>query len=149
MDDEQATRYYRQAEADLHHAREELYKPSDDVVKYTVCTSARTSLYRYLSCLYALHHEGEDLKPLDKGTKPLQELLDEVTEYYEELGTIDFSPVRCKCKNVKDILNGDEIYFCNNLQQVRTCTDLASIARKLVIDEIYDGEEPDVDITGS
>lgn len=125
----------------MEKARAELYKPKEDVVAYHACTYSRSALYHYLSCLYVPHVQEED--KVEKGEVTLDELVSLVGAKHDEVKEMDFSSVRCIRKDVKDVLNDDEIYFCNNVDQINTCTDLAKKIRKLVINTTFEGVEPE------
>lgn len=143
MSDEKLLKLYKQAVSDFHKARNELYKPSDDVVTYSACTFSRSSLYHFLSCLYV--HGTKDRDPaIEKGRKTIEELIRYSQENYPKVKEMDFNPVRCKNKNVKDVLNDDEIYFCNDAEQIMVCTNLADQIRELIIDRVFDGVQPEV-----
>jgi hypothetical protein len=141
MSDEKLLRLYKQADADFHKARNELYKPLDDVVTYSACTFSRSALYHFLSCLYV--HGTNDTDPMiEKGRKTIDELIKYGKDHYPEIKEMDFNPVRCKNKNVKDVLNDDEIYFCNDPEQVMICTSLAEQIKELISDRVFDGNPP-------
>ena len=145
-----------QAETSLNRARNELYKPLDDVVNYSACTFSRTALYNYLSCLYILH-SGDEVdavaddqakfmkQSVDDGTKTMDELIAFVSKHEPEVKKLDFESVRCVNNNIKDVLNDDEIYFCNDTIQIYTCTDLAEKIKGLVVKNAFGGIQPDID----
>lgn len=145
MSDERLTDLYSKAESDLANARGELYKPEEDVVKYSACISARSALYHYLGCLYVLNEDDVDYQTLVKGSKSIEELIESVSEYNTGVGKIDFNPMRCKCNDIEDVLNNEEIYFCNNTEIVRSCTELAEQVRELVISDVFDGTQPEIE----
>lgn len=142
MDDERLTKLYAKADKLLSKATEELYKPQEDVVNYSACISSRSALYHFLGCMY-LHFTDEEVdKSLEEGKMSIDELLNFARQYSNELGEINFDIMRCSCENVEDILNNEEIYFCNNTEIVQGCTNLAKKVKKLVINNAFDGVAP-------
>ncbi len=155
MSDEKLRQLYIQAESSLNRARNELYKPLDDVVNYSACTFSRSALYQFLSCLYILHSgdatdEVTSDKPdymrrsVEDGTKTMDELIAYVGKHVPEVKKLDFEPVRCTHNNIKDVLNDDEIYFCNDTIQIYTCTDLAEKIKGLVLEKAFGGIQPGI-----
>ncbi len=145
MNKDRLLKLFSKAESDLSKARGELYKPEEDVVNYSACISARSALYHFLGCLYVLDletGEEEEDNSLEKGKKTIDDLALRAGRRHPGLRQIDFSPMRCSCKEVKDVINNDEIYFCNNTEVVKYCTGLAEQLRELVIDDAFGGEEP-------
>lgn len=142
MDDERLTKLYAKADKLLNKATQELYKPQEDVVNYSACISSRSALYHFLGCLY-LHHSNEEVdKSLEKGKITIEELLQFAQEYSPEIGEINFELMRCSCEDVEDILNNEEIYFCNNTEIVQGCTNLAKKVKKLVVNNAFNGVAP-------
>jgi hypothetical protein len=133
MKKEIINRMYRKADADLARARDELYKPEEDVVLYSSCISARSALYHYLGCLSILDRKKADIVSIEKGTKSMDQLIQEAGIKYPEVAKMDFSAVHCKRKNIENILNYDEINFCNDTDRVNQCTNLAYQLKEIVI----------------
>jgi len=123
---------YRKADADLARARDELYKPKEDVVLYSSCVSARSALYHYLGCLSMLAHKKVDNDPIENGTKSMDQLIKEAGKKYPEVAKMDFSAVHCKRNDIKNIITDEEIYFCNNTDMVNKCTNLANQLKEIV-----------------
>lgn len=144
MSEERINKLYLKGESLLSRAHNELYKPKGDVVKYSACISARSALYYFLSCLY-LYHDGKDEKgEIEDGSKTIEELIDYVGDYHEGISDIDFSQMRCKYKDIEDVVSNDEIYFCNNTEIINTCTELADQTRELVINNAFGGNAPKI-----
>lgn len=142
MDEERIVKLYTKADNLLSNATDELFKPQEDVVNYSACISARSALYHFLGCLYLYHTDEEIDNSLEKGKLSIDELLDFAEQFDSEIGEINFDLMRCSCENVEDILNNEEIYFCNNTEIVQGCTNLAKKVKKLVVANAFDGVAP-------
>ncbi|HKJ44275.1 MAG TPA: hypothetical protein VJ991_00485 [Balneolales bacterium] len=132
MKREVINRIYRKADADLARARKELYRPEEDVVLYTSCVSARSAMYRYLVCLSMLSRKKGDIDSIEKGKKPMNQLIKEAGKKYPEVAKMDFSAVHCKRKDIKNVLDNEETHFCNNTEMVNRCTNLANQLKEIV-----------------
>lgn len=130
MNKENLNQLFRQADTELNIARNELYKPSRDVVTYSVCISARSALYRFMQCLYQLYAE-ENNKPVEESLS-LFELLEFSRQYDENLNTLDFSRMNCINRDVRQEKE-EHVYFCDDTCMVQECTDAAVAVRELVI----------------
>lgn len=142
MSDERVEKLYTKADKLLSKATEEIYKPKEDVVTYSACISARSALYHFLGCFYVYKSEKEVDKSLEEGKKTIDELIEYAEQHISEIGDIDFSPMRCTCKDVKEIVNDDEIYFCNSVGIVKECTDLAKKVKDVLIRDAFGGQAP-------
>lgn len=142
MSDERLENLYTKADQLLSQATEELYKPEEDVVTYSACISARSSLYHFLGALYVFNSDEEIDTSLEKGKLTIDELIEHAEQFNNEIGEIDFSPMRCSCKDVKEIVNNEEIYFCNSINIVKECTNLAKKVKDVVLNNAFDGVAP-------
>lgn len=131
MNTETIKTQFKQAEDDLKRAKGELYQPMEDVVNYCVCVSARSALYRYLNTLYLyLSKDGpEDLR--DDLT--LDELIKQCSKKSESVGKLNFDNINCKHLDVR---KSEEIYYCNDVEIVNHCTELAEQVRELLLDHL-------------
>ncbi|TVQ09347.1 MAG: hypothetical protein EA364_14165 [Balneolaceae bacterium] len=132
MNKENLNQLFRQADTELSTAQNQLYKPSHDVVTYSVCVNARSALYRFLQCMYLLYADDKS-KPVDDSVT-LIELLEFSRQYDDGLKRIDFSKMNCLNRDVRQE-KGDEFYFCDDTCTVRECADAAASVRKLVIEK--------------
>lgn len=133
MDKEIINSMYRKADAELARARNELNRSEEDVVLYSSCVSARSAMYHYLGCLTMLARENIDIDSIDNGTKPMDQLIKEAGKKYPEVAKMDFGAVQCTRKDIKDLLNYDEIVFCNDTDIVNNCTNLADQLKEIVM----------------
>lgn len=120
-----------QAEEDLEKSRMELYKPAEDVVRYSVCIFARRALYRYINCLY-LFYKDENGEPAGE-SQSLEELFAYCSKYDERIKAMDLESIYCKGKGM---ISDDEpeVFFCNDVFKLKYCSDLAENVRELVIE---------------
>jgi len=125
---------FKQADSELYNARNELYKPADDVVNYSVCVFARSALYRFIYCLYLLYTEENGDTPEEGLT--MEQMMEYVNQFNPKAVEIDFSNVHCKSK-VEVTETRDDLFFCNSVNHVKYCTDTADKVRELVIEKAW------------
>jgi hypothetical protein len=132
MNNENLKELFKEADEDLERARNELYQPSGDVVNYAVCVSARSALHRFMTCLYVIHarENSREIKSL----KTVDEMASEIKKYSEKLDQLDFDGVHCSCT---DVMNREDIFYCNDVNKVKYCTDLADSVRDLVLEKSW------------
>lgn len=117
-----------QAEADFERSQEELYRPSTDVVVYSACFFARRALHQYLYYFFK-KFEG----PIE-GRSPhditIQEMAEYCAKYREDIGKIDFESMHC---SKSDVLEEEEVFFCNDVDKVSSCKNLAEQMRHIIM----------------
>lgn len=119
-----------QAEADFDRSRNELYRPSTDVVLYSACFYARRALHSYLFYYYKkFQGPGSDKSPHDLTVK---EMVDYCARYDKRIGQLDIDGMHC---SKSDVLEEDEVYFCNSVDKVNSCKNLAEQMHELVAGE--------------
>lgn len=131
MDNQNITELFRQADEELKKAKEELYKPAEDVVNYSVCVSSRKALYSFLNCLYVISAR-ENNDPV-KETNTIKELVEHCRKYNDQLNTIDFSDVYCRQREIEE--GEEEFYHCNDVYKVKFCTHLAEKIKEFVTEK--------------
>lgn len=131
MEDKKLNQLFKQADLELNRAREELYHPSGDVVNYSVCVFARSSLHRFLTCLYEVHAR-KNSEPVET-LQTLDQLISAVKRYTHKLDEVDLSGLGCSNRNV---LNQDDVYYCNNVDKVKYCADIAERVKELVVEQL-------------
>jgi len=125
---------FKQADSELYSARNELYKPAEDVVNYSVCVFARSALYRFIHCLYLLYTEESGDTPEEGLT--MEQMMEYINQFDSNAEEIDFSNVHCKSK--PDVTETrDDLFFCNSVNHVKYCTDTADKVRELVIEKAW------------
>lgn len=142
MNNERIEKLYTKADELLSKATEELNKPEEDVVNYSACISARSALYHFLGTYYVYKSQEEVDKSLEQGKMTVDELIEYAEQHISEISEIDFSPMRCTCKDVKEIVNNDEIYFCNNIDTIKGCTKIAQKVKDIIVSDAFDGKAP-------
>ena len=133
MKKEIISRIYRKADADLARARNELFKPEEDVVYYSSCVSARSAMYHFLGCLSVIEKEKADINSIENGLTPMDQLVREAGKKFPEVANMDFSSVECQCMGIQNLLNDEETHFCNNSEMVTHCTNLADQLKEIVL----------------
>jgi hypothetical protein len=121
------------AEEDLNHARQELYRPSTDVVSFSACVSTRRALYRYLEALANTYAAKNNDSFAEDGT--IETLIDFCSKYNDQIKQIDFSSLNCKCNDIMED-GEEEIVYCTNVEKVNYCTELAEKVRSIIKEEI-------------
>ncbi len=131
MSKSKAKQLFEQATEELNHAKQELYKPSTDVVSFSACASTRRSLYHYLEGLANIYAEKHQDSFQEDGT--IETLIEFCSKYNDDIKNLDFSSIDCKCN---DLMNKDdeEIVLCTNLEKVNYCTKLAEEVRQIALD---------------
>lgn len=129
--DESVQQLYNKAEEELHKAKQELMRPSADVVNFAVCANARSALYHYLVSLYTIHSRDRNETP--KENLNLKQLIEECRRYDDRIQNKDFTCVKCQERNV---LSDEEIFFCDDVSQVQACTNMAEEVRALINEKI-------------
>lgn len=124
---------FLEAEEDYQRAKEELYRPIEDVVAYSACISSRRALYKYLLGLTELHTR-ENEESFDN-TNSIEELIKYNSKYSKELKDIDFSALNCKCEEMSELNAEDEPVYCTSVNKVSYCTGLAEDVRKILIEK--------------
>ncbi len=116
-----------QAEVDFDRSQEELYRPSTDVVLYSACFFARRALHHYLYYYYKkFDGPGADKSPHEL---TIQEMADYCAKFEKRIGKIDFEAMHC---SKSDVLEDEEVFFCNDVDKVSSCKGLAEEMRKIV-----------------
>lgn len=127
MEQQLIKQMYQQAEDDLSKAREELYRPSHDVVKIAGCISARQALHNFLKCVYLLHKPKSNGQDAD-GLR-LQELIDFSKTADERFSEIDFSCLQCSDEKIGQ---NECTHYCYDINHINSCAMLAEKTQKIV-----------------
>ncbi len=118
-----------QAEADYNRAQEELYRPSMDVVHYSACYFARKSLHHYLYYCYKKFGGGDTGKPARELT--IEQMARYCSRHDDRIARINFEEMHCR---KADVLDDEEVFFCNDVDKVNSCKSLAEQMREIVYD---------------
>jgi hypothetical protein len=132
MKNEKVKQLFRQADTEFDRAQRELYQPSHDVVTYAVCINARSSLYRFMQCLYLLY-SGDDVTEVDDSLT-LLELVERCRKFDKKLESLNFSKMNCINRDVRQE-HEEDVYFCDDTCMVQECTDYAGMVRELVLEK--------------
>lgn len=116
-----------QAEVDFDRSQQELYRPSTDVVLYSACFFARRALHHYLYYYYKKFDGPEADKSPHELT--IQEMAEYCAKHDERIGKIDFESMHC---SKSDVLEDEDVFFCNDVDKVSSCKSLAEQMREVV-----------------
>ncbi len=137
MENQKIRELFLKAENDLSRSQEELNRPAFDVVKYAVCVFGRTAIHRYMECLYHHYIDQNGDKALEKPT--IADMYQYCKPHNSALGKVNLFPVHC---TKRDVLDTEEVFYCNDLNQVKTCSEIAGEIRSIFIKDVMDGQVP-------
>lgn len=120
MDNSKVREFYKAGVLELSKAEKELQRPHEDVVLYNACLNSRRAIHRFMSAIY-LHNNQGSTTPPDSLT--IEQLLQHNQPYEPTLKEIDFSQINCRCS---DVLNDEEVFYCDNHAHVKTCFNIAN-----------------------
>jgi len=130
MDEKKMKQLFSLAEKDFEKSRNEIYKPAEDMVRYTACVSARRALYHYLHCLY-LFYKSKNRETYEE-PETLEELIDYCSNNDDSIRDLDFNLLYCKCMGmISD--EEEEPFFCNDVFKLKYCYELAEGARESLL----------------
>ncbi|MDG5766265.1 hypothetical protein QA596_02220 [Balneolales bacterium ANBcel1] len=119
-----------QAEADFERSQTEMNRPSTDVVLYSACFFARRALHQYLFYFFN-KYQG----PI-QGRSPHDITIEEMAEFCgkrnKEIAQVDFEGMHC---SRSDVLEDEEVFFCNDVDKVGSCKNLAEQVRQAAVKE--------------
>lgn len=132
------TELFHKADSELKNANGELSKPSNDVVEYSVCVSSRRALYFLVNILYQ-HYANENEEPV-KENPTLDEMTQFCSDYNEKIRFMNFREIYCR---KRDVLDDDALFYCDEIDKVKACTDLAEKVKAVVEEVVWQGESPE------
>jgi hypothetical protein len=142
MNAEKFKKTFQYAESELNRARNELYKPAEDVVNYSVCVSARSAIHHYMYCMYMMVAD-ENKEKLEE-TPTIDFMMKYCTESRKDLWKLDFNVVHCRHKNVLE--DEEAFFYCEDVDKVGNCTRLAESIRKVLLETTPKEYLPDVKV---
>ncbi len=117
----------KQAEVDYDRSQQEMYRPSADVVLYSACFFARRALHHYLFYYYKKFDGPGADKPPHELT--IEEMAAYCGKHDKRIAKIDFEYMHC---SRSDVLEDEEVFFCNDVDKVNSCKGLAEQMREIV-----------------
>lgn len=117
-----ADKLFKEAIDQLNQAAEELFRPEEDLVTYSICQNAQFSIENFLKG-YLLQN---GVKP--DGYTSLNALLDECKAINKSFEKIDLSEFTCSKEGLGS-------YYCNDVYQVCHCIDTARNLEALINEE--------------
>ena len=108
----EAYKLFDEAVQKLNKANEELYRPEEDVVTYSVCKNSQIAITNYLKGYLLINGKDPNRYPT---IKSLYEQCKLINKKFEEIDLSDFG---CKSHRLDST-------YCNELSKVRKCFDTA------------------------
>jgi HEPN domain-containing protein len=109
---ERAYAFFNEAIKKLNEANDDLYRPEEDVVTYSVCKNAQFAIENYLKGF--LLNNGKD--PSNYNT--IDSLYKECKAINTKFKDIDLSDFSCKSHQI-------DSRYCNEVSKVSNCFDIA------------------------
>ncbi len=104
--------FFKEAIKKLHIAKDELFKPSEDIVSYSVCKNAQIAIENYLKGY--LTKNGIDLER----NETIATLHGKCLTIDENFKIIEMSAIRCKDETI-------DSRYCSEIDKVSACFDTA------------------------
>ena len=107
-----ADKLFEEAVLKLSEANEELFRPEEDVVSYSVCKNAQFAIENYLKGF--LFNNGID----PSNFKTIESLYEQCKIINKNLKEVDLSNLKCKSHNI-------DSRYCNEVSKASNCFDVA------------------------
>ncbi len=101
-----------EAEKKLHEAKEEMFKPKEDMVSYSVCKNSQIAIENFLKGY--LTQNNIDLEK----DETIESLYNKCIAFNDKFKDVDLSEISCK-KNIIDSR------YCSEIPKVSACLDTA------------------------
>ena len=107
-----ATKLFEEAIEKLHEANEELFRPEEDIVTYSVCKNAQYAIENYLKGF--LLQSGIDTT----GYKTIEALFEQCKKINPDFEKVDLTDFECKSHKL-------DSRYCSEVSKVSNCFDIA------------------------
>ena len=104
--------FYKNASEKLKKANEELFRPEEDIVPYSVCKNSQFAIESYLKG-YLLDN-GVDIAKLNT----IDKLFEQCKKINPKFNKIDLSDISCKAHKI-------DTRYCDSIEKVSGCFDAA------------------------
>src|SRR4030065_2213080 len=104
--------FFKEAEKKLKSAKEELFKPAENIVSYSVCKNAQFAIENFLKGF--LTKNNIELQP----NETIASLYDKCLSIDKNFTTIDLSTIGCKNHAI-------DSRYCSDINTVSSCFDTA------------------------
>ncbi|HEY9168120.1 MAG TPA: HEPN domain-containing protein [Lutibacter sp.] len=104
--------YFKEAEKKLKSAKEELFKPAEDIVSYSVCKNAQFAIENFLKGY--LTKNNIELQP----NETIASLYDKCASIDKHFKSIDLNAIGCKNHAI-------DSRYCSEINSVSACFDTA------------------------
>ena len=107
-----ANKLFEVALEKLNEANEELFRPEEDVVVYSVCKNAQAVIENYLKGFL----NNNEIDP--SNFKTIESLYEQCKLINENFKEVDLTDFKCKSHNI-------DSRYCNEVSKVSSCFDVA------------------------
>jgi len=104
--------FYKNASKKLKKANEELFRPEEDIVPYSVCKNSQFAIESYLKGF--LLDNNIDITNFDT----IGKLFEQCKRINKNFEKIDLSDISCKTHNI-------DTRYCDSIEKVSSCFDAA------------------------
>lgn len=104
--------FFKEASKKLNEAKNELFKPNEDIIGYSICKNAQISIENYLKGYLVKN----DIKIELNDT--IGSLYNKCIAFDENFKEIDFSPIKCKNEAI-------DSRYCTEIKTLQDCFDTA------------------------
>ncbi len=109
---DKAKELFEVAKEKLKVANEELFRPEEDVVTFSVCKNSQYAIENFLRG-YLL---SKQINPLE--FKTIDSLLQQCRQVNKKFERIDFTDIKCSAHTI-------DSRYCTNVKEVKNCFDAA------------------------
>lgn len=104
--------FFKEATKNLNFAKEELLKPAEDIVSYSVCKNSQFAIENYLKGFLVKNNIDFDVNV------NIETLYNKCLSIDEHFKNIDLSAIGCKNKSI-------DSRYCSEINSVSACFDVA------------------------
>ncbi|SFS29745.1 HEPN domain-containing protein [Lutibacter maritimus] len=104
--------FFKEATKKLNEAKNELFKPAEDFVSYSVCKNSQFAIENYLKGYLVSHNAKLE------GNETIASLFDKCVAIDKDFSKIDLSAIGCKNHPI-------DSRYCSEINSVSACFDAA------------------------
>lgn len=112
MNNNRSEAFFKEATKKLNEAKEELFKPSEDFVSYSVCKNSQFAIENYLKGFLVLNNVKLT------GSETIESLLEKCISVDKGFEKIDLNAIGCKNQPI-------DSRYCSEINSVTACFDAA------------------------
>lgn len=110
--DNRSSAFFKEATKKLEAAKEELFKPEEDMVSYSVCKNSQFAIENFLKG-YLINHEVEI-----EMDETIQSLYEKCLQVNEDFKQIELKSMGCRTHQI-------DSRYCSEIESVSACFDAA------------------------